>query len=108
MGLLSMFGLGAGRLLREGRSVEGTVVSAAECWWLKVNTKPVRWSGTDGAVYPHIITFRYSVDGVEYTGRRWLDHTVNCPVVGKRVFLHYDPEHPKHCAMETAQFGVRI
>ena len=45
----------------------GTVVSVAKQWWLKVNTKPIRLHGLDGAVFPHVIKVKYTVDGIGYT-----------------------------------------
>lgn len=103
-----MFGIGTRSLLSEGSPVTGKITAVSECWWLKVNTKAVRWSYNDGAVYPHIITFSYCVDGVEYIGRRWLSHTVCAPGVGRSIIVCCDPNQPKRFLVDTAQFGVRI
>jgi len=54
------------------KETKGTVVSVAKQWWLKINTKPVRLHPLDGAIFPHIIKVSYTVDGVEYTKRKWI------------------------------------
>lgn len=53
------------------KTTVGTVISVKKQWWLKVNTKPVRMHALDGATFPHIITVKYSVNGQEYTRRKW-------------------------------------
>ena len=54
------------------KEITGKVTGVAKQWWLKVNTKPIRLKFMDGAVFPHIIKVVYSVDGKEYTKRKWL------------------------------------
>lgn len=108
MSLLSMFGMGTRSLLTEGKLLTGKITAVSQCWWLKVNTKAVRIPGNDGAVYPHIIRVSYVVDGVEYTARRWLNHTVVPPVVGETVALLCDSGDPRRCAVDMAQFGLRL
>ena len=41
----------------------GEIISAKKQWWLKVNSKPMRVLGTDGAIYPYIVKVGYEVDG---------------------------------------------
>lgn len=50
----------------------GTVVSVTKQWWLKVNRKPVRVHAMDGAAFPYIIKIRYTIDGKDYTCRKWI------------------------------------
>ena len=52
------------------KETNGKVISVSRQWWFKVNTKPIRLSGFDGAIYPYIIKVAYSVDGKEYFKRR--------------------------------------
>jgi len=108
MKFFSMFGIGTGTLFSEGVSAPGTVTAVRTCWWLKVNTKAVRWSGSDGAEYPSVISFRYTADGVSYVGRRWLGHSVRPPLPGKKITVFYDPARPARCALDTAQFGFKL
>ena len=73
----------------------GTVVSCATQWWLKINTKPFRVVGSDGAIYPHILKVRYSVDGKDYVKRKWLSEWRAAPSIGESVKVAYDEEKPE-------------
>ena len=77
------------------KETNGTVVSVARQWWLKVNTKPVRMGALDGATFPHIIRVRYTVDGQEYEKRKWLNAGQYVPPVGAGVTVTYNAENPK-------------
>ena len=57
MNVFRLFDIGGKKILAVDCSVPGTVTAVNRCWWLKVNTKPVRRFSGDGAVYPSIITF---------------------------------------------------
>ena len=57
----------------------GTVISIKKQWWSKVNTKPFRAHAFDGAMFPHIITVNYVVDGQEYTKKKWVRALQECP-----------------------------
>ena len=74
---------------------EGTVVSVAKQWWLKVNTKAVRLHALDGATFPHIIKVSYIVDGKEYFKRKWYNPGCTVPAVGSTVTVLYCPKKPK-------------
>ncbi len=72
----------------------GKIVSVSKQWWLKVNKKPVRALGTDGAVYPSIVKVSYTVDGTEYTKRKWFGAGYPVPAVGSSVTVMYDSNKP--------------
>ena len=76
------------------KEAEGTVVSVSKQWWLKVNTKPIRTSATDGAIFPYIIKVRYTVDGKEYTKRKWINPGVAVPEIGSNVTVVYCEDKP--------------
>ena len=80
--LLQIFGHRGKEIVAKGHAVAGTVTNVKTCWWMKVNTKPVRANGMDGARFPHIVEFSYTVDGTAYSGSRYLDWTVRQPAVG--------------------------
>jgi len=84
--------------LLEGISVnkktKGTVISVARQWWLKINTKPVRTHSLDGAIFPYIIKIKYTVDGMEYTKRKWISAGNPVPSVGSSVIVHYSENRP--------------
>ena len=72
----------------------GTVRSVATQWWLKVNTKAVRLHPLDGASVPHVIRVTYSVNGTEYTKRKWIGAGSVPPAVGSTVTVAYDSSKP--------------
>lgn len=76
------------------RQTNGTVVSVARQWWLKVNTKAVRFGPMDGAMFPHIVKVTYQVDGREYTKRKWFPAGAPVPFVGGAVTVSYETEKP--------------
>jgi len=89
-----MFGIGVTKAIA-GEKTEGVVTEVKTCWWLKVNTKPVRRSAIDGALFPHIIHFTYSVGGQVYKGKRYVNWNKRCPVKDERITVHYEAENPE-------------
>ena len=94
-----MFGVGDKKLIGGNASVAGTVTGVKTCWWLKVNTKPVRANGLDGARFPHIIQFTYHVDGAEYRGSRYVSWAARCPREGERITVYFDRAAPAKYAV---------
>ena len=78
----------------------GTVVSVAKQWWLKVNTKPIRLHGLDGAVFPHVIKVNYIVDGIGYTKRKWIGAGKPVPPVGSSVKVIYHEDKPQKARVQ--------
>ena len=76
------------------RETTGTVLSVTKQWWLKVNSKPVRVIGTDGAIYPYIVKVTYHVNGKDYRKRKWV--WAGNPVlgVGSSIKVTYDENRP--------------
>ena len=79
----------------EMKETKGTVLSAKKQWWLKVNTKAVRFGPLDGAAFPHIVKIKYTVDGKEYVKHKWLNAGVRCPAVGETVTVVYREDKPE-------------
>lgn len=77
----------------------GKVIKVHKCWWIKVNTKPVRKHAFDGAMFPHIITVEYEVDGQTYVKKKFLNYNITCPKVGSNVDVYYDREKPKKISL---------
>lgn len=71
------------------------VTAVKECWWLKINTKPVRSHSLDGAVFPHIITVKYTVNGKEYSKKKYVSYKLPCPGTGDRLTVLYENSRPK-------------
>ena len=98
MNILRLFGIGSDAILSKGCCVKGKVAEVSRCWWLTVNTKPVRRFPGDGAVYPHIITFAYEVNGVPYAGKLYIPVRYRVPQKGETIDVYYDPEKPGNYA----------
>ena len=98
MKLLRMFSIGADAILAKDYSVQTTVSDVYRCWLLRINTKPVRRFSGDGAIYPHIISFTYEVDGTAYEGKLWIPVRYRVPARGETIAVYYDPEKPDNYA----------
>lgn len=100
MSLWNQPGLSKQEIVDMGHCTEGTITDVKTLWFLKVNTKVIRKSPTDGAAFPHRIVFHYMVDGKEYTGSRVLGPSVTAPARGDQITVYYDLEAPEHCALQ--------
>ena len=76
------------------KETTGMVTSAAKQWWLKINTKPIRMHALDGAIFPYIIKIQYTVDGKDYTKRKWISAGCAVPAVGSSVTVRYCTDKP--------------
>ena len=72
----------------------GIVISVAKQWWLKVNTKPVRFGPLDGATFPHVIKVEYEVDGNKYISRKWIKAGHEFHTINTKVKIIYNEEKP--------------
>lgn len=95
---LRMFGIGVTDAIA-GEQTQGTVTKISTCWWLKVNTKPVRANAMDGAMFPHIIYFTYIVRGETYQGKRYVNWNKPCPVVGEKLTVYFEKNDPAKYAV---------
>ena len=93
-----MFGIGV-NLAIAGQQTVGIVTDVKTCWWLKVNAKPVRRNMFDGALFPHIIHFTYCVNGLTYTGKRYVNWNKNCPLKGEKITVYYETARPDRYAV---------
>ena len=100
MNILQFLGLGRKKLISQQTSVQGTVTHVQKCWWIKINTKPVRSHALDGAVFPHIVTYEYGVSGKSYCGRQMISAYARCPHVGESVQVFLDPAHPENSTID--------
>lgn len=72
----------------------GTVISIKKQLWFKVNTKAFRTSPMDGATFPSIIKVSYSVNGHEYTKRKWISSRSPVPFLNSDVKVIYREDKP--------------
>ncbi len=98
MGLLRTLGFGRSALLQNGMRTQGQVTRVSECRFIKVNTKPIRSCSADGARYPHIVHYRYAVNGTEYAGSAYLPWNAPCPCAGQAVTVCYRAGAPEDSA----------
>ena len=102
MNLKGFLSIGGRKIISQGHRVYGTITSSRECRWIKINTKPVRADSLDGAVFPHIISFQYEVNGVSYGGSRYVSWTERCPSVNERICVYFDPANPANYAVDIS------
>ncbi len=76
------------------KQTEGIVVSVKKQWWLSIRTKALRTGPLDGTVFPYIIKVQYTVDGKEYTRRKWIHAGRPVPKLGSAVQVLYDSDKP--------------
>ena len=111
MSILTTFNLGNGKkisekIISENKRTTGMITSVKTCWWIKINTKPIRRHMLDGAKFPHIIHFTYTVDGAAYQGSSCVDWQLRCPDKGERVTVFYDKNDPARYAVSPS--GVSL
>ena len=95
---LRMFGIGVTKTIT-GEQTQGVVAEVKTCWWLKVNTKAFRRNMFDGAVFPHVLHFTYTVDGQTYRGKRYVNWNKRCPQKGEKLTVYYEKENPAKYAV---------
>jgi len=88
------------KIISQNNVVKGTIKKVRKCWWIKVNKKPVRTHAFDGALFPHIMTFTYTVDGIEYTKRKYIGLRADAIGIFGNVDVYYDKEKPSKCAIK--------
>ena len=107
MNLLSTFGIGANRILAKNVSTTASVTMVQKSY-LYVIKKPVRlYISESNTLYSHFITFRYTVEGILYTGKLFVSPNYRCPEKGEKLEIYYDPENPKKYAFYAFPPAVR-
>lgn len=101
MPLLRELGIGAQKIIAQNNAVPGIVTSAETCWMIKVNKSAFRAHPLDAAAFPHFIRFRYTVDGMKYTGGRFLDAFTRCPQVNELITVYVDEADPSKYAVQV-------
>ncbi len=88
------------KIIAQNNIAKGTIKKVTKCWWIKVNTKPVRLHALDGAVFPYIMTFTYTVNGIEYKKRKYIGLRADAIGIFGNVDVYYDKEKPSRCAIK--------
>ena len=76
------------------KQTEGIVISAKKQWWLSIRTKALRTGPLDGTIFPYIIKVKYTVDGKEYSKRKWINAGKTVPDVGSVIQVLYNTDKP--------------
>ena len=98
MNLFRVFGLWDRDILARNCCTRGTV-TLVRTSFLHVVKKPVRISlNPSNTIFSHFITFTYTVDGMTYKGKRYVDLMYRCPQKGEEIDVYYDPGNPQKYA----------
>jgi hypothetical protein len=98
MKLFRIFGLWDQDILEKNCKTKGTV-TLVQTSFLHVVKKPIRIGiNPNNTIFSHFITFTYTIDGVSYKGKRFVDLYYRCPQRGEQIDVFYDPEKPENYA----------
>ncbi len=91
------------------KKVLGTVVDIKKQYFFHHASLTAKMRSFDSIVFPYVITVRYTVDGVEYHKKRWVDSRDDIPIMGERVTVLYREDKPARAkvlrAKETTDDG---
>lgn len=98
MKLFRVFSIGADRILAKKCCTDG-IVTAVGNSYIHVVKKPVRLGINEhNTLFSHYIFFTYTVNGLSYKGKLYVDLSYRCPQKGERIDVYYDPEKPENYA----------
>lgn len=98
MKLLRVFSIGSDRILSKGHRTTGIVTGVCRSY-VYVVKKPVRLMVTEeNTMTSHYIFFTYTVNGIAYKGKLWVNLRYRCPIKGEHIEVFYDPEKPENYA----------
>lgn len=91
------------------KKVIGTVVDIKKQYFFPHASLPKKMSSFDSIIFPYVITVRYTVNGVDYHKKRWVDTRDDVPIMGERVTVLYREDKPEKArvlrATETKDDG---
>ena len=96
------------KIIAQNNTAEGVITDMKKCWWLKINTKPVRSHSLDGAVFPCTLHFRYSVNGTEYNGKKFIGLNTRGLNEGGKITVYYDGDNTRRCALSDNVYGAEL
>ena len=85
-------------IIANGRVVKGSVTATKALYWLTVNKSAVRMNNADSD-HPHMVYFKYSVDGTEYKGKSYMSWNVPEFNVGQQIKVYINNNNPKEYAL---------
>ena len=87
------------KIIEQNNIAKGTIQKVTKCWWIKVNKKPVRLNGLGGALFHHLMTVSYSVNGKKYKKTKYIGLRENLIGIFGTVNVYYDKDKPSRCAI---------
>lgn len=87
------------KIIAQNNCTEGTITEMEKCWWIKINTKPIRSHSLDGALFPYTVHFKYNVDGTEYKGKKFIGLNTRGLNAGNKITVYYDGLRPSKYAV---------
>ena len=108
MNFLRIFGIFEQDIFAKNCRTKGTV-TLVQTSFIHVVKKPVRIGiNPQNTIFSHFITFVYTVDGVSYKGKRFVDLYYRCPEKGEQIDVYYDPEKPENYAFYAFGPNTRL
>ena len=86
-------------IIKQNNLTKGKIEKVTKCWWIKVNTKPVRMSGLDGALFPYLMKVSYTVNGKKYKKTKYIGLRKDLIGIFGTVNVYYDEKKPSKCAI---------
>lgn len=86
-------------IILQNNCTQGKIEKVSKWWWLKVNSKAIRMNGLDGALFPHLITFTYFVNGKKYKKTKYIGLRENLIGIFGTVDVFYDKDKPSRCVI---------
>lgn len=98
MRLFRIFHIGSKQILSKGHSTAGIVTEVRRSA-LHTIKKPVRlYLNESNTVFSHFIKFEYTVNGIQYDGKLFIDLRYRCPQKSEMIEVFYDPDKPQNYA----------
>lgn len=87
-------------IIAQNNCTKGKIEKVTKCWWVKVNKKAARTNGLDGALFPHLMTVSYSVNGKKYKKTRYIGLKESLICIFGTVDVFYDKNKPSRCTIK--------
>ena len=85
-------------IIANGRVVKGVVTATKTLYWLTVNKNAIRMNNADSS-HPHMVYFKYSIDGIDFEGKGYMNWTVPEFNVGQQINVYISKDNPKEYAL---------
>ncbi len=87
-------------IIAQNNCTTGKIEKVTKCWWVKINKKPVRINCFDEALFPHLMTVTYSVNGKKYKKTKYIGLRESLNGIFGTANVFYDKNKPSRCAIQ--------